>query len=51
MRVAPGDVATEDDGRISADQFCALPLDFEKVPEQVDYVALSPVQVISVAAS
>ena len=53
VRVAPGDVATEDDGRISAD---LIPVryrqDFEKVPpEQVDYVALSPVQVISVATS
>ncbi len=53
VRVAPGDVATEDDGRISA---ALIPVryrqDFEKVPpEQVDYVALSPVQVISVATS
>ena len=53
VRVAPGDVATEDDGRISAD---LIPVryrqDFEKVPpEQVDYVALPPVQVISVATS
>ena len=53
VRVAPGDVATEDDGRISAD---LIPVryrqDFEEVPpEQVDYVALSPVQVISVATS
>ncbi|MBL6741582.1 MAG: DNA-directed RNA polymerase subunit beta [Synechococcus sp. BS301-5m-G53] len=53
VRVAPGDVATEDDGRISAE---LIPVryrqDFEKVPpEQVDYVALSPVQVISVATS
>ena len=53
VRVAPGDVATEPDGRIKAD---LIPVryrqDFEKVPpEQVDYVALSPVQVISVAAS
>ena len=53
VRVAPGDVATDDDGRIKAD---LIPVryrqDFEKVPpEQVDYVALSPVQVISVAAS
>ena len=53
VRVAPGDVATEGDGRISAD---LIPVryrqDFEKVPpEQVDYVALSPVQVISVATS
>ncbi|MCB4394189.1 DNA-directed RNA polymerase subunit beta [Synechococcus sp. HB1133] len=53
VRVAPGDVATEGDGRITAD---LIPVryrqDFEKVPpEQVDYVALSPVQVISVATS
>jgi DNA-directed RNA polymerase subunit beta len=53
VRVAPGDVATDSDGRITAD---LIPVryrqDFEKVPpEQVDYVALSPVQVISVAAS
>ena len=53
VRVAPGDVATDADGRITAD---LIPVryrqDFEKVPpEQVDYVALSPVQVISVAAS
>ena len=52
-RVAPGDVATNSDGRISSD---LIPVryrqDFEKVPpEQVDYVALSPVQVISVATS
>ncbi|MCP4731498.1 DNA-directed RNA polymerase subunit beta [Parasynechococcus sp.] len=52
-RVAPGDVATGSDGRISSD---LIPVryrqDFEKVPpEQVDYVALSPVQVISVATS
>ena len=52
-RVAPGDVATDDSGRISSE---LIPVryrqDFEKVPpEQVDYVALSPVQVISVATS
>ena len=52
-RVAPGDVATNSDGRISSN---LIPVryrqDFEKVPpEQVDYVALSPVQVISVATS
>ena len=52
-RVAPGDVATDADGRILAD---LIPVryrqDFEKVPpEQVDYVQLSPVQVISVATS
>jgi len=52
-RVAPGDVATDSDGVILAD---LIPVryrqDFEKVPpEQVDYVQLSPVQVISVATS
>ena len=52
-RVAPGDVATDSDGKILAG---LIPVryrqDFEKVPpEQVDYVQLSPVQVISVATS
>ncbi len=52
-RVAPGDVATDSDGKIIAE---LIPVryrqDFEKVPpEQVDYVQLSPVQVISVATS
>ncbi|MBM5799350.1 MAG: DNA-directed RNA polymerase subunit beta [Cyanobacteria bacterium K_DeepCast_35m_m2_023] len=52
-RVAPGDVATDSEGRITAE---LVPVryrqDFEKVPpEQVDYVQLSPVQVISVATS
>jgi len=52
-RVAPGDVATDADGRITAD---LVPVryrqDFETVPPaQVDYVQLSPVQVISVATS
>jgi DNA-directed RNA polymerase subunit beta len=52
-RVAPGDVPTDATGRITAD---LVPVryrqDFEKVPpEQVDYVQLSPVQVISVATS
>ncbi|HJM80380.1 MAG TPA: DNA-directed RNA polymerase subunit beta, partial [Prochlorococcaceae cyanobacterium Fu_MAG_72] len=52
-RVAPGDVATGADGQILAE---LIPVryrqDFEKVPpEQVDYVQLSPVQVISVATS
>ncbi|MFQ6540018.1 MULTISPECIES: DNA-directed RNA polymerase subunit beta [Aphanothece] len=52
-RVAPGDVATDASGLITAD---LVPVryrqDFEKVPpEQVDYVQLSPVQVISVATS
>ncbi|MFM7085577.1 MAG: DNA-directed RNA polymerase subunit beta [Cyanobium sp.] len=52
-RVAPGDVPTDAEGRITVD---LVPVryrqDFEKVPpEQVDYVQLSPVQVISVATS
>jgi DNA-directed RNA polymerase subunit beta len=52
-RVAPGDVPTDAEGRITAE---LVPVryrqDFEKVPpEQVDYVQLSPVQVISVATS
>jgi DNA-directed RNA polymerase subunit beta len=52
-RVAPGDVPTDPEGRITVD---LVPVryrqDFEKVPpEQVDYVQLSPVQVISVATS
>ncbi|MBO8219822.1 DNA-directed RNA polymerase subunit beta [Prochlorococcus marinus] len=52
-RVAPGDVATDKDGNILAN---LIPVryrqDFEKVPpHQVDYVQLSPVQVISVATS
>ena len=52
-RVAPGDVATDASGQILAE---LIPVryrqDFEKVPpQQVDYVQLSPVQVISVATS
>ena len=52
-RVAPGDVATDAQGLITAD---LVPVryrqDFETVPpSQVDYVQLSPVQVISVATS
>ncbi len=52
-RVAPGDVATDKSGNILAN---LIPVryrqDFEKVPpQQVDYVQLSPVQVISVATS
>jgi DNA-directed RNA polymerase subunit beta len=52
-RIAPGDISTDSDGRITSD---LVPVryrqDFEKVPpQQVDYVQLSPVQVISVATS
>jgi DNA-directed RNA polymerase subunit beta len=52
-RIAPGDISTDSEGRITSD---LVPVryrqDFEKVPpQQVDYVQLSPVQVISVATS
>jgi DNA-directed RNA polymerase subunit beta len=52
-RIAPGDISTDVDGLITSD---LVPVryrqDFEKVPpQQVDYVQLSPVQVISVATS
>jgi DNA-directed RNA polymerase subunit beta len=52
-RIAPGDISTDSDGLITSD---LVPVryrqDFEKVPpQQVDYVQLSPVQVISVATS
>ncbi|MFM1798997.1 MAG: DNA-directed polymerase subunit beta [Cyanobacteriota bacterium] len=52
-RIAPGDISTDSEGVITSD---LVPVryrqDFEKVPpQQVDYVQLSPVQVISVATS
>ncbi|HBP53976.1 MAG TPA: DNA-directed RNA polymerase subunit beta, partial [Synechococcus sp. UBA8638] len=52
-RVAPGDVATDREGYIRTE---LVPVryrqDFEKVPpDQVDYVQLSPVQIISIATS
>ncbi|MBM5816249.1 MAG: DNA-directed RNA polymerase subunit beta [Cyanobacteria bacterium K_Offshore_surface_m2_239] len=52
-RIAPGDISTDSHGKITSD---LVPVryrqDFEKVPpQQVDYVQLSPVQVISVATS
>ncbi|MFN9427281.1 MAG: DNA-directed RNA polymerase subunit beta [Cyanobacteriota bacterium] len=52
-RIAPGDISTDSEGLITSD---LVPVryrqDFEKVPpQQVDYVQLSPVQVISVATS
>ncbi|MFN9622252.1 MAG: DNA-directed RNA polymerase subunit beta, partial [Cyanobacteriota bacterium] len=52
-RIAPGDISTDANGMITSD---LVPVryrqDFEKVPpQQVDYVQLSPVQVISVATS
>ncbi|MGF1536801.1 MAG: DNA-directed RNA polymerase subunit beta [Elainellaceae cyanobacterium] len=53
FRVAPGDVATEDDGTIIND---VIPVRYRQdftttSPTELDYVAVSPVQIISVATS
>ncbi len=53
LRVAPGDVSTDAEGYILGE---TVPVryrqDFtETTPDQVDYVAISPVQIISVATS
>ncbi|MEL6930057.1 MAG: DNA-directed RNA polymerase subunit beta, partial [Cyanobacteria bacterium J06600_6] len=53
MRVAPGDVATDDDGYILGE---AIAIRYRQEfstcdPEEVDYVAISPVQIVSVATS
>ncbi|NJK99177.1 MAG: DNA-directed RNA polymerase subunit beta [Spirulinaceae cyanobacterium RM2_2_10] len=53
MRVAPGDVATDEEGYIIGDQ---IPVRYRQEfsttgPEQVDYVAVSPMQIVSVATS
>ncbi|ERN39851.1 DNA-directed RNA polymerase, beta subunit [Rubidibacter lacunae KORDI 51-2] len=53
MRVAPGDVATDEDGYIIGTN---VPVRYRQefsttTPEQVDYVAVSPVQIVSVATS
>ncbi|NJR68752.1 MAG: DNA-directed RNA polymerase subunit beta [Synechococcales cyanobacterium CRU_2_2] len=53
LRVAPGDVTTDENGYILGE---TVPVryrqDFtETTPDQVDYVAVSPVQIISVATS
>ncbi|NEO25928.1 MAG: DNA-directed RNA polymerase subunit beta, partial [Kamptonema sp. SIO4C4] len=53
LRVAPGDVATDDDNYILGNQ---VPVRYRQEfsttsPEQVDYVAVSPVQIVSVATS
>jgi len=53
FRVAPGDVATEDDGTIIGD---TIPVRYRQdftttSPTELDYVAVSPVQIISVATS
>jgi DNA-directed RNA polymerase subunit beta len=53
VRVAPGDVATDDKGIILGD---LVPVRYRQdfsttTPAQVDYVAVSPVQIVSVATS
>ena len=53
MRVAPGDISTDAEGNILGD---SVPIRYRQEfsttsPEQVDYVAVSPVQIISVATS
>ncbi len=53
MRVAPGDISTDADGKILGE---SVPIRYRQefsttTPEQVDYVAVSPVQIVSVATS
>ena len=53
LRVAPGDVATDEAGYILGD---TIPVRYRQdftttTPNEVDYVAISPVQIISVATS
>ncbi|MEC4895684.1 MAG: DNA-directed RNA polymerase subunit beta [Oscillatoria sp. PMC 1051.18] len=53
LRVAPGDVATDETGNIIGDE---IPVRYRHefsttVPTQVDYVAVSPMQIVSVATS
>jgi DNA-directed RNA polymerase subunit beta len=53
LRVAPGDIRTDSEGYILGD---IVPVRYRQdftttAPEQVDYVAISPVQVVSVATS
>jgi DNA-directed RNA polymerase subunit beta len=53
LRVAPGDVATDEEGHILGH---TVPVRYRQefsttTPEQVDYVAVSPVQIVSVATS
>lgn len=53
MQVAPGDVATDEDGYIIGE---TVPARYRQefsttTPEQVDYVAISPLQIVSVATS
>jgi DNA-directed RNA polymerase subunit beta len=53
MRVAPGDVATDDDGYILGETIAIrYRQEFSTCdPGEVDYVAISPVQIVSVATS
>ncbi len=53
LRVAPGDLPTDEDGFILGDSISVrYRQDFDRViPEEVDYVAMSPVQIISGATS
>ena len=53
LRVAPGDVATDENGYIVGE---TVPVRYRQefsttTPEQVDYVAVSPMQIVSVATS
>jgi len=53
LRVAPGDIPVDEDGMIMGDQ---VPVRYRQdftttTPREVDYVAVSPVQIISVATS
>ncbi|BAZ01245.1 DNA-directed RNA polymerase, beta subunit RpoB [Tolypothrix tenuis PCC 7101] len=53
LRVAPGDIPVDDNGMIIGPQ---VPVRYRQefsttTPEQVDYVAVSPVQIVSVATS
>lgn len=53
LRVAPGDVATDEEGHILGEM---VPVRYRQefsttTPEQVDYVAVSPLQIVSVATS
>ncbi len=53
LRVAPGDITVNEDGYIQGEQ---VPVRYRQdftttTPDEVDYVAISPVQIISVATS
>ncbi|MGV2827684.1 DNA-directed RNA polymerase subunit beta [Myxosarcina sp. GI1(2024)] len=53
LRVAPGDVATDDEGYIIGEN---IPIRYRQEfstcnPDEIDYVAISPLQIVSVATS